>query len=185
MVTQLIFCSRSLFKLGYNSRWFLCNVNVRIYVCTYNGTSDQASMLYCSCCFSGLVCWRYHCCWVCFCIVGLVESSCFYWAHFWVRIFSIHLNFFWLLNQSTFHKLNYLFVNTDIIVTVQDHQHLSATLGSHSFAEQCVSKKVTIWVGEISVLSQISKSHSHVAYCALTHGLVGHWTYMLGVQFLT
>ena len=63
------------------------------------------------------------------------------------------------------HKIN---------ITVQGQQHFGLALGSQTFAEEYVSKKVTDWVGEISQLSEIAQIHLHAAYCALTYGLIGH-----------
>ncbi len=38
--------------------------------------------------------------------------------------------------------------------------------------------KVLSWVAELTTLSNISQSQPQAAYSALTHGLMGHWTYM-------
>ena len=67
----------------------------------------------------------------------------------------------------------------EINVTVQGQQHFGSALGLQTFAEEYVSKKVIDWVGEISQLSEIAQTHLHAAYCALTHGLIGHWTYVM------
>ena len=52
-------------------------------------------------------------------------------------------------------------------------------IGSRAFAEEYVSKKVTDWVSKITLLSEIAQSRPHSAYCALTHGLIGRWTYVM------
>ena len=38
---------------------------------------------------------------------------------------------------------------------------------------------MTDWVNKITLLSEIAQSHPHSAYCALTHGLIGRWTYVM------
>ena len=62
---------------------------------------------------------------------------------------------------------------------MQGQQHLGAALGSRPFAEEYVSKKVTDWVSEITLLSEIAQTHPHSAHCALTHGLIGRLTYVM------
>ena len=62
---------------------------------------------------------------------------------------------------------------------MESQQHLGAALGSQAFAEEYVSKKVTDWVNKITLLSEIAQTRSHSAYCALTHGLIGHWKYVM------
>ena len=58
------------------------------------------------------------------------------------------------------------------------------TSGSNSwfqaFAKEYVCfKKVIDWVSKITLLSGIAQTHPHSAYCALTHGLIGQWTYFI------
>ena len=72
-----------------------------------------------------------------------------------------------------------LFADTNITVRVEGQQHLGAALGSRAFAEEYISKKVTDWVSEIALLSEIAQTRPHSAYCALTHGLIGRWTYVM------
>ena len=44
-------------------------------------------------------------------------------------------------------------------------------MGTRSFVESYVSKKVEKWKSEIEKLSEIAKSQTHAAYTALTKGL--------------
>ena len=48
-----------------------------------------------------------------------------------------------------------------------------------SFCRGVCFKKVTDWVSEITLLSEIAQTHPHSAYCALTHDLIGRWTYVM------
>ena len=72
-----------------------------------------------------------------------------------------------------------LFANTNITVTVQGQRHLGAALGSWTFAEEYVLRKVTDWIDEISQLLEIAQTHPHSAYCASPHGLIGRCTYVM------
>ena len=69
-----------------------------------------------------------------------------------------------------------LFANTNITVTVQGQRYLGAALGSRTFAEEYVSRKVTDWIDEILQLSEIAQTSPHSAF---THGLIGRWTYVM------
>ena len=42
-----------------------------------------------------------------------------------------------------------------------------------------VNEKVTQWVEEINDLTTIAMSHPQAAYAALTHGLMGRWSYTI------
>ena len=63
---------------------------------------------------------------------------------------------------------------------MQGQRHLGAALDSRAFAKEYASRKVTGWINEISQLSEIAQTCPHSAYCAFTHGLIGHWTYVMG-----
>ena len=41
-----------------------------------------------------------------------------------------------------------------------------------------VQEKVNVWTGELSTLSELSKSSPQAVFSALTHGWFGHWTYL-------
>ena len=56
---------------------------------------------------------------------------------------------------------------------------MGAALGSQAFAEEYVSEKVTDWVSKITLLSETAQTRPHFAYCVLTHGLIGHGTYVM------
>ena len=64
-------------------------------------------------------------------------------------------------------------------VTVEGKQYLGAAVGTRSFVESYVSKKVKKWKSEIEKLSEIAKSQPHSAYTALTKGLCSRWNFLL------
>ena len=55
---------------------------------------------------------------------------------------------------------------------------MGAALGSSDFIKSYVNGKVKEWSDELSKLSEISLTQPHSAYSALTHGLLGRWTFL-------
>ena len=41
-----------------------------------------------------------------------------------------------------------------------------------------MADKVTEWVKEIKQIANIAQTQPHAAYCAYTHGLSSHWTFL-------
>ena len=72
-----------------------------------------------------------------------------------------------------------MFANTNIKITAHGQRHLGAALGSREFAEEYVTTKVESWTADVSALAEIVTSRPHAAYCAFTHGLIGHWVYLM------
>ena len=64
-------------------------------------------------------------------------------------------------------------------VTTEGKRHLGAAVGTRSFVESYVSKKVEKWKNKIEKLSEIAKSQPHAAYTALTKGLCSRWNFLL------
>ena len=67
---------------------------------------------------------------------------------------------------------------------IQLRGYLGGAIGSTSFIEQFVGRKVQEWVDEIQTLSNIAKTQPHAAYAAFTHGLCSKWNYVLRVTDL-
>ena len=72
-----------------------------------------------------------------------------------------------------------LFSGTGLNMTMEGKRHLGAAVGTRSFVERYVSKKVEMWTNEIKKLGDIAKSHPHAAYSALTKGLSSRWNFLL------
>ena len=86
----------------------------------------------------------------------------------------------WLIVKlDYFNMAKEVFADCGVGITAEGKRHLSAAIGSQTFAEQYVNDKVDFWVSCVMKLSAIAMSYPHVAYCAFTHGLVGKWTYFL------
>jgi len=62
---------------------------------------------------------------------------------------------------------------------VEGSGHLGAAIGSRSIVSQYMHEKVDHWVSCVQQLSKIARIQRHVAYCAVTRGLIGRWTYFL------
>ena len=71
-----------------------------------------------------------------------------------------------------------IFANTGIQITKEGWRSLGAALGTHSFTKEFVSKQVQKWTEEVKRLATIAESQPHAAYAALTHGLIGRWSYL-------
>ena len=70
-----------------------------------------------------------------------------------------------------------VFVNTGVQITTEGRPCLGTPLGQPSFKKAFLERKVQSWVDEIERLATFAECHPQAAYCAVTHGLVGRWTY--------
>ena len=64
-------------------------------------------------------------------------------------------------------------------ITSDGKRHLGAVLGSHDYNKQYCEEKVGMWVQELSILSEIAKTHPQMAYAAFTKGYKSKFTYFL------
>ena len=67
-----------------------------------------------------------------------------------------------------------IFASTSIQITAQGQRHLGAALGTRSFTEAYVTQKVATWTAEVTALAGVASTRPHAAYCAFTHGMIGH-----------
>ena len=70
------------------------------------------------------------------------------------------------------------FEGTGIGITQEGKRHLGAALGTNSFVDSYVQKKVSEWVREIEQLSSFAVTQPHATYAAFTHGLTSRWTFL-------
>ena len=70
-----------------------------------------------------------------------------------------------------------IFEDTGIQFTTEGRRYLGAAIGSADFVQSFVNDKVKQWSDELSRLSEIGLTQPHAAYSALTHGLLGRWTF--------
>ena len=73
------------------------------------------------------------------------------------------------------------FANTGVNITAEGRPYLGAAIGTKDYVEEYMGRKVGQWVSMIEKLSSIASSQPHAAYSALTHGLLGKWTYLTRV----
>ena len=81
----------------------------------------------------------------------------------------------WLIvKDAKLSEAHTVFQGSGIPITSEGKHYLGAAIGSESFANSYVSEKVSQWITEIELLSQISLTQPHSAF---THGLSSRWTY--------
>ena len=56
---------------------------------------------------------------------------------------------------------------------------MGTAIGTISFTESYVSKKVKMWSEEILTLSNIAETHPHSACIAFTHHVMHRWNYVM------
>ena len=84
-----------------------------------------------------------------------------------------------IVKPDLFDSATALFQGTDIQITCHGQRHLGAAIGTRSFTEEYVSKKVKSWSEEILSLSNIAQTHPHSAYSAFVHGIIHKWNYVM------
>ena len=63
-------------------------------------------------------------------------------------------------------------------ITTRGVRRLGTPLGDAPYTEAFVAEQVEKWKGELSRLAEIAAVQPHLAFCALTQGLVSRWTYL-------
>ena len=84
----------------------------------------------------------------------------------------------WLIvKEANPEEATALFQRTGVFITVEGKRHLGAAVGTNSFVENYVQRKVSGWVREVERLS-IAITQPHAAYDAFTHGLTSRCNYL-------
>lgn len=85
----------------------------------------------------------------------------------------------WLLvKEDSLTAAEDAFGDAGIKITTSGVRHLGAPLGNREFVENYVSEQVNCWVNEMKELCKIANAQPHLAFCALTQGLLSKWTYL-------
>ncbi|KAG0712434.1 hypothetical protein GWK47_018463 [Chionoecetes opilio] len=71
-----------------------------------------------------------------------------------------------------------LFNGSGVIVTKDGQRHLGEVIGTEEFKVKYVGEKVSEWVKEVYVLSDMAKTEPHAAYSAFTHSLQHRWSFV-------
>lgn len=83
----------------------------------------------------------------------------------------------WLIvKDGSLEEATSLFQGMGVSITVEGKRHLGAAIGTNSFVESYVQRKVSEWVVELERLSSIAVTQPHAAYAAFTHGQTSKWT---------
>jgi hypothetical protein len=64
-----------------------------------------------------------------------------------------------------------LFRGSSVNISDEGHRYLGSVIGTTSYIEAYVSKKVSEWENELLLLSSFSDSQPHSSFAVLTHGL--------------
>ena len=84
----------------------------------------------------------------------------------------------WLLTKSNHRQLaQEIFGESEVNITTDGRPVLCAAIGTESYIEEFVTKKVQDWVEEMR-LASFADSQPHAAYSSLTHGLSSKWSYI-------
>ena len=70
------------------------------------------------------------------------------------------------------------FKGTGVQIKSDGCRLLGSALGKTDFVQNFIQEKANSLVGLIHVLSDVAKSQPQAAYAALTHGLMGRWTFL-------
>ena len=81
-------------------------------------------------------------------------------------------------NPELVNNARRLFDNDGVTITTDGHKHIGAALGSQSFKEEYVKKKVDCWVKDINNLTEIAQEEPQAALSAFNVGLSKRWTFL-------
>ena len=83
-----------------------------------------------------------------------------------------------LKNPELVNEAKRLFDNDGVNITTEGHRHIGAALGSQSFKEEYVKKKVESWVKDVNNLAEIAIEEPQAALSAYNVGLCKRWTFL-------
>ncbi len=83
-----------------------------------------------------------------------------------------------LVKESVLDEAKKVFGGTGVQIKTDGCRLLGSALGKDEFVLKFVRKQVESLVGLVHVLSGVAKSQPHAAFAALTHGLMGKWTFL-------
>ena len=86
-----------------------------------------------------------------------------------------------LVKKEHVDTANEIFRDTAMTISVDGERYLGGAMGTASFIQKYVQRKVEEWVKEVLQLSKIAETQPHTAYAAFTHGLASKWNYLLRV----
>jgi len=103
-----------------------------------------------------------------------VETSFGLWPYLWLFTKTCLI-----VKPDQFNSAQTLFNGINVQISCEGQRHLGAAIGSRSFTESYISKKVKMWSDEILRLSKIAETYPHSAYSAFTLSVWHHWSYVM------
>ena len=83
-----------------------------------------------------------------------------------------------IVKESQKQKAVEVFGDTEVTITTAGERHMGAVIGSESFKQQYVQNKVSKWVCDVEVLSEIAKDEPQAVYSSFTKAISHRWTYV-------
>ena len=72
-----------------------------------------------------------------------------------------------------------IFNDTGLNITVDGRKHLGAAVGTSTFKNEYVAKKIEDWITQIETLAKIAWVEPHLAYIAFVYGMQNKFTYTM------
>ena len=86
----------------------------------------------------------------------------------------------WLIVKDAYvKKSNEIFKNSSIQTTSTGQRHLGAVIGTTEYKQEYMNEKITTWIEEIRMLSEIAKTEPQSAYICFTSGFKHKITYYM------
>ena len=77
----------------------------------------------------------------------------------------------WIIVKEEYrNKAEKIFAGTGIKITNDGKKHLGAAIGSETFRNEYINKKIDTWIQELTLLSKIAAFAPHEAYACFTSG---------------
>ena len=84
-----------------------------------------------------------------------------------------------IVKEQYFDKAVRIFASSGVQIITEGRRHLGEALGSSTFKNEYVDKKVNKWVDEMKALSEVAKIEPHAAYTSFMHGMKHRFTYLM------
>ena len=117
------------------------------------------------------------------CAIGSVASLRVWWDELTTRgqKFGYHVNASktWLVTKdSIMCEASRIFSSTEVNITSHGRPYLGSPIGTQSYVEEFVQKKVGVWKDELLQLCQWACTQPHAAFTAYTHGWCSRWSFL-------
>ena len=83
-----------------------------------------------------------------------------------------------IVKPGKLEKAREIFNETGVTITTDGERHMGAVIGSEEFKIKYVQSKVSKWVCDIEVLSEIAHDEPQAVYSSYTKAVSHRWTYV-------